>query len=581
MSHKELRSFLRRRRWWLAPLSAVLLAGVLVWWFWPRDAGPQAEVRPKQPSWLDAFDAASLSTSDWPRRPSEGVAVLPLDKDAAPLRVTVKEDLIYFKTAGGKEVGKIDGYAANDSGDHFIRTEPYNSFAGAVLSPAGDRLVVIGKTNPGISFPPQQAVNWLQVWVSEETSLKPLPVQELDGDHCRSAVFSPDGTLLALVKKGCIDLWEVGPQELKHCTKISRSEVMTCAFSADNRRLVIVDVKGVNVHDLDPVLPGGWSERFRHNLLWALLSFGVTAVALTVVRVLPRKVAALLVLRIPGIREPVAEVPPSRWDRALKVGAAVAGLGGLVCLAWWGCLAYFAAPTPLTPTDCPLAKVTATKVTFSPDGRSLAAVLPSGDLAAFDIETGAQTGKWTMPERVSRAEYAPDGRHLLGMTDRKAYVLRLRTFDEDAYILACCEVELKDNPNSVAALMARGQVYRKKGDLHRAIADFTKAIERDESNAVANYQRGLARADAGDLAGARDDLDKAVRLDRKLDHEAKSSKQTVEEATKDAVEKEVAALLHRDLRPEESVLVRHLRATKKSSDIAKIILDADRPGNAP
>jgi len=117
---------------------------------------------------------------------------------------------------------------------------------------------------------------------------------------------------------------------------------------------------------------------------------------------------------------------------------------------------------------------------------------------------------------VNRVEYAPDGRHLLGMAGRKAYVLRLREFDEAAYVLACCEAELADDPGSADALTARSLVYRRKGDLDRALADLTAAIRRDGTNATAFYQRGLTRADAGDLAGARADLAEAVRLDPRL-----------------------------------------------------------------
>jgi hypothetical protein len=579
MSHKDQRSFLRRRRWWLALVGAVLLAGGLVWWFRPRDAVPTAEARPERPSPLDAFDSDSLSESAWPRRarPPEAVGVLELDKDATPVRVEVSESVIYFRRADGQEVGKIDGYAPPKPPSDVMpgpdgrwiavpRFEfsrgPTNSVSGAALAPSGNGLVVFGKTTPGFLDFNSKAADWIQVWVADGSSLKPLDVQVLEDGAARAGAFSPDGTLLALSVGEHTEVWQVRPEGAKPLWNVPAAGATDFAFSADNRRLTVMSPDQTKVYDFDPVRPGGGGERFRHNLLWALLWFGVTAAAL---------VAGLVVMRDLDIRElarrgtiklktcdlcvgtgmlsggsggsakcfychglgkqrfwqsggtfvPMTEIPLSRLARWLRGGAVVAGLGGLLCLAWWGWLAYFTAPTLQTPPGSPLAETEAKAVTFSLDGRSLTAVLPSGDLAAFDVETGVQTGKWSMPEKVARAEYAPDGRHLLGMTDHKAYVLRLRAFDEDAYMLACCAAELKDNPDSVDALTARGLAYRKKGDLDRAMADFTAAIRRDGSNATAYFQRGLTRADAGDRAGARADLAEAVRLDPRLDPDAK------------------------------------------------------------
>jgi hypothetical protein len=575
MSHKALCFFLRRRRWWLALVGAVLLAGGLVWWFWPRDAVATAEARPERPSPLDAFDADSLSESAWPRRarPPEAVGVLELDKDATPVRVVVDESVIYFRRADGHEVGKIDGYAPPKPPSDVMpgpdgrlimlrRLElsrgPTNCVSGAALAPSENGLVVFGKTTPGLLDYHSKAADWIQVWVADGSSLKPLEVQVLEDGAASAGAFSPDGTQLAMTVGDHTEVWHVRPEGVKRLYKVPVSGAKDFAFSADNRWLAVMTPDQTKVYDCDPVRSGGGGERFRHNLLWALLSFGLAAApALLGLAVLggsgaKRNLLALRpppgaatsrsnlqehcdgckktgyywqplaagggVLRCPcpfchglGTR-PVAAVPPSRWARRLGVVGGVAGLGGLVCLAWWGWLACFAAPTLQTPAGSPLAETAAKAVTFSPDGRSLAAVLPSGDVVTFDVATGTQTGKWSMQEKVTRAEFAPDGRHLLGMTNRKAYVLRLRPFDWDAYILACCAAELKDDPGSSDALAARGLAYREKGDLDRAIADFTEAIRQDGSNATAYFQRGLTRADAGDLAGARADLAEAVRL---------------------------------------------------------------------
>jgi hypothetical protein len=431
-----------------------------------------------------------------------------------------------------------------------------------VLAPAGNALVVFGKTTPGWEKGLWKSgygrpVHWMQVWVADGTSLKPLTLQELDNGAGNAATFSPDGTLLAIISGNRPEVWQVRPGGVNRLGTLPASKAEDVEVSADNRWLAVMSPGQTIVYDCDPVLPGGGGERFRQNLIWALFSFCIAAMALViglvVVRNLDiREVEACKLCNGTGICKqeskwdlgsglcpschgwkkrkvqnsggtgvPQAEIPLSRRVRWLRASAVAAGFGGLVCLFWWSWLTFFAGPTLQTPATSALAQTTATAITFSPDGRSLAAVFPSGDIAAFDTKTGAQTGKWSMPEKVTRVEYAPDGRHLLAIADRKAYVLRLQAFDEAAYMLACCEAELKDDPGSVDALVARGLAYRKQGDLPRAIEDFTEAIDRDGSNASPYYQRGLTRADSGDLAGARADLAKAVELDPLLDPDAK------------------------------------------------------------
>jgi hypothetical protein len=449
------------------------------------------------------------------------VGIIELDNDPASLRVDVdKENVISFQMPGGKEVNKIDCYVQPPpktvpfggvplpGAPHYeVVVEPTSSVTGAALAPAGNALVVFGTTTPGTDWPPRRnssqgrPVHWMQVWVADGGSLKPLPVRELDNGAGSAGTFSPDGTLLAMVSGNQPELWQVRPEGINGLGTLPALKAKNFAFSADNRRLALMSLEQTIVYDRDPVVrPAGGGERFRQNLLWALLLFGVTGSL---------------------FGKLVFVGPPPRWARRFAVAAAVSGFGGLVCLIWWSCLAFFEGPTVQPPPNSPLAKSGKKAVAFSPDGRSLAAVLLSGDLVAFDLETGAETGRWSMPEEVTRAEYAPDGRHLLAIADRKAYVLRLRTFDEAGYILACCEAQLKDDPGSVDALVARGLAYREKGDLPRAITGFSEAIDRDGSNASAYYQRGLTRADFGDLAGARADLAKAVRLDPLLDPDAK------------------------------------------------------------
>ena len=62
----------------------------------------------------------------------------------------------------------------------------------------------------------------------------------------------------------------------------------------------------------------------------------------------------------------------------------------------------------------------------------------------------------------------------------------------------------------------RGDAYRKKGDMDRAIADLTEAIRLDPKYANAYDNRGLAYRDKGDMDRAIADLTEAIRLDPKM-----------------------------------------------------------------
>jgi len=65
------------------------------------------------------------------------------------------------------------------------------------------------------------------------------------------------------------------------------------------------------------------------------------------------------------------------------------------------------------------------------------------------------------------------------------------------------------------AYMSRGLAYKANGDLDRALADYTKAIELDPKDAYAYYNRGLHYRAKGDLDHAIADYRKAIELDPK------------------------------------------------------------------
>jgi lipoprotein NlpI len=91
--------------------------------------------------------------------------------------------------------------------------------------------------------------------------------------------------------------------------------------------------------------------------------------------------------------------------------------------------------------------------------------------------------------------------------------------DADAAIPACTRLINSgglSRTDRAIAYYNRGLTYRAKGDLDRAIVDWTTAIALDPKLAIAYNNRGLAYHDKGDLDRAIADYDKTIALDPKL-----------------------------------------------------------------
>jgi tetratricopeptide (TPR) repeat protein len=90
--------------------------------------------------------------------------------------------------------------------------------------------------------------------------------------------------------------------------------------------------------------------------------------------------------------------------------------------------------------------------------------------------------------------------------------------DLDRTIAGCSRV-LNDRGESqgyrAIAYNNRGFVWHDKGDLDRAIADYSEAIRLDPKQANAYRNRGNALREKGDLDRAIADLNEAIRLDPK------------------------------------------------------------------
>jgi tetratricopeptide (TPR) repeat protein len=87
--------------------------------------------------------------------------------------------------------------------------------------------------------------------------------------------------------------------------------------------------------------------------------------------------------------------------------------------------------------------------------------------------------------------------------------------DHELRIKGCSAILLR-NPKDVIAYHNRGEAYALKGDVDRAIADYTKAIELNPNYAPSYNSRGRAYTSKGDYIHAVADVTKAGELTPKL-----------------------------------------------------------------
>src|SRR5262245_3825243 len=87
--------------------------------------------------------------------------------------------------------------------------------------------------------------------------------------------------------------------------------------------------------------------------------------------------------------------------------------------------------------------------------------------------------------------------------------------DHDLRIKACSAM-IERNPKDVVAYHNRGEAYELKGELDRAIWDYTKAIVSNPNYAPAYNGRARAYVSKGDYVRAVDDVTRAGELTRKM-----------------------------------------------------------------
>jgi len=87
--------------------------------------------------------------------------------------------------------------------------------------------------------------------------------------------------------------------------------------------------------------------------------------------------------------------------------------------------------------------------------------------------------------------------------------------DHDLRIRSCSAI-IERNPKDVVAYYNRGEAHELKGEVDRAISDYTKAIVSDPNYAPAYNGRGRAYVSKGDYVRAVDDVTRAGELTRKV-----------------------------------------------------------------
>jgi tetratricopeptide (TPR) repeat protein len=101
----------------------------------------------------------------------------------------------------------------------------------------------------------------------------------------------------------------------------------------------------------------------------------------------------------------------------------------------------------------------------------------------------------------------------LALADDKSDCLDSK--DHDLRIKSCSAL-IEHNPKDVIAHHNRGEAYELKGEVDRAISDYTKAIVSDPTYAPAYNGRGRAYVSKGDYVRAVDDVTRAGELARKV-----------------------------------------------------------------
>lgn len=132
------------------------------------------------------------------------------------------------------------------------------------------------------------------------------------------------------------------------------------------------------------------------------------------------------------------------------------------------------------------------------------------NLSPLKIIIGLSALAATIVAMVAGSFAESPGRNLLGAAidaDRKGDLDQaIRLYSQAILSGALSRAEL------ASALNGRGVMYRLQGDIARAVADYTRAIEIQPDFAVAYSNRGLAQAKSGRYGAAIEDFNRSIEI---------------------------------------------------------------------
>ena len=106
--------------------------------------------------------------------------------------------------------------------------------------------------------------------------------------------------------------------------------------------------------------------------------------------------------------------------------------------------------------------------------------------------------------------------HIWAFCRRRAPKQKAAQQDSGEVAIKSCSELVRGSPGDEVAYINRGKAYGIKGELDRAIADFSKAIEINPKRALSYNNRGIAYQTKRDIDRAIADYGKAIEIDPKF-----------------------------------------------------------------
>lgn len=196
-------------------------------------------------------------------------------------------------------------------------------------------------------------------------------------------------------------------------------------------------------------------------------------------------------------------------------------------LLWLGAVVVYVVVPERTPKPAPEPTITVNTTSMDPKDRELVGGFISLFGRALDHADGRTPppAPGTTPTTASGwlelaatqppADAVVSIRHALALSptwlDAQIALCAALAATRDAGAVAACEVALRRKPDEVTLLAAHGAALLEAGDVQRALVDLDRVVAADPDPKWRRL-RARARTQAGDAAGAKQDLDNACQL---------------------------------------------------------------------